>query len=86
MRLFPILVVSSRSDVILLNLLCDIRVYVDDVDVKGQNGGMAYKSYGISPNGAVVVVRPDGYVGTVAPLEDVDAIDGYFVRFMKPVL
>ena len=56
------------------------------MDVKGQNGGTAYKTYGISPNGAVVVVRPDGYVGTVASLEDVEAIDGYFARFMKPVL
>lgn len=59
------------------------RVYVDDVENKGLSGGTAYQMYGISPTGAVVVVRPDGYVGTVAPLEDARALDGYFAKFMK---
>ena len=57
---------------------------MDDVDVKGLRGGTAYLTYGISPAGAVVVVCPDGYVGTVAPLNDEKAIDGYFAQFMRP--
>lgn len=44
---------------------------------------MAYSSFGIGPEGAIVIVRPDGYVGMVAPLNGVDAIEGYFAKFMK---
>ncbi|KAH7334215.1 FAD binding domain-containing protein [Rhizoctonia solani] len=32
-------------------------------------GGQAYRSYGISDDGCVVLVRPDGYVGAIMPLE-----------------
>ena len=46
-------------------------------------GGKAYSTYGIDPHaGAVVVVRPDGYVGLVAPIEDVGALNTYFAGFM----
>lgn len=63
---------------------CFVRVYVDDVDVRGVSGGTAYSTFGISPNGAVVVVRPDGYVGRITPLDDVRAINGYFAQFISP--
>ena len=63
---------------------CSARVYVDDVDVRGVCGGIVYSTFGISPSGAVVVVRPDGYVAMVTPLDDVRAIDGYFAQFMSP--
>ncbi|KAI5123497.1 hypothetical protein M0805_008865 [Coniferiporia weirii] len=59
------------------------KVFIDDVDTKGVSGGAAYKAFGISPEGAVVVVRPDGYIGTVVSLDDMKALDCYFAGFMK---
>ena len=67
-------------------LICLIyRVLLDDVDVKGEIGGKAYTTYGISTNGAVAVVRPDGYTGMIAPLGETGAkeILDYFSGFMK---
>ena len=59
------------------------RVLVDDVDMQGRIGGGGFMTYGIDPDhGAIVVVRPDGYIGTVAPLERVDHVDEYFAGFM----
>ena len=60
------------------------RVFVDDEDVQKVKGGKAYMTYGISPEGAVLVIRPDGYVGMVAPLEGAAELDAYFAGFMKP--
>ncbi|KAL5492636.1 hypothetical protein ACEPAI_4083 [Sanghuangporus weigelae] len=61
------------------------KVFVDDVDTQGGKGGKAYLTYGISPEGAVVVVRPDGYVGMVASFEGGAAdVETYFASFMKP--
>ena len=60
------------------------RVFVDDVEIKGINGGKAYESYGISSEGAVVVVRPDGYVAMVAPLEGAAELEQYFAGFLLP--
>lgn len=59
------------------------RVFVDDLDIHGIHGGGAYKKFGIDPAGVLVVVRPDGYVGTVAPFDRVDDIIAYFASFMK---
>ena len=62
---------------------CYIRVLVDDVDYAGRSGGGGFAAYGIDPkSGAIVVVRPDGYVGTMAPLDKVEDIDAYFSGFM----
>jgi len=59
------------------------KVYVDDVDASLMQGGKTYSSYGIDPcTGASVVVRPDGYIGAVAPLDQVSDIDAYFSTFM----
>jgi len=42
-----------------------------------------HERYGISRSaGALVVVRPDGYVGTIAPLDELAALDAYFAGFM----
>jgi phenol 2-monooxygenase (NADPH) len=63
---------------------CD-RVYVDDAYSSLTQGGKAYSSYGIDPGaGAIAVVRPDGYIGAVAALENVSEIDTYFSAFMTP--
>ena len=59
------------------------RLLLDDEDMHGRSGGGGYTKYGIDPHaGASVVVRPDGYVGTVVPLERSDLLDAYFARFM----
>jgi phenol 2-monooxygenase len=46
----------------------------------------AYKIYGIDPEkGAVAVVRPDGYIGTVAGLADTSRIDAYLKGCLRTV-
>jgi len=45
-------------------------------------GGKAYESFGVGHEGAVVVVRPDGYIGTVLRLDDVQGLADYFGAFM----
>lgn len=43
-----------------------------------------YGVYGVDENeGAVVVVRPDGYVGVVAALGDVQAVEGYLGNVVR---
>lgn len=50
----------------------------------GRVGGHGYETYGLDPMlGATVVVRPDGYVGMIAALDEVDVVDQYFSAFMK---
>lgn len=44
---------------------------------------MMYESYGVSSDGAIVVVRPDGYVALVTALEDIVAFEQYFSGFLK---
>jgi len=59
------------------------KVFVDDISVTLNAGGKAYSTYGIDRDaGAIVAVRPDGYVGIVAPLEDVGVLNTYFAGFM----
>ena len=53
------------------------------MDVKGLIGGQGYSYYGVADEGAIVVVRPDGYVSAIAPLDGVATIDAYFAQFMK---
>jgi phenol 2-monooxygenase (NADPH) len=59
------------------------RVLIDDLDVTGTKGGNAYTSFGIGSSGAVVIVRPDGHVGFISPLDKVQDVDYYFASFMK---
>ena len=65
----------------------DFRVLLDDADMyQRTNAGGGYEKYGIDKTkGAVVIVRPDQYVGIVAPFEKVDDITDYFAAFMKAV-
>ena len=57
---------------------------LDDSDMFGRTGGKGYEAYGIDKSkGVVVVVRPDGYVGIVAPYENIGDVDEYFASFMK---
>ena len=46
----------------------------------------AYSVYGVDPEkGAVAVVRPDGYIGTVSALEDVDRVRLYLKGCLREV-
>ncbi|KAI1782485.1 thioredoxin-like protein [Ganoderma leucocontextum] len=59
------------------------RALLDDKDKHGRSGGGGYAKYDIDEHaGAIVVVRPDGYVGTVAPLEDIAFLNSYFAAFL----
>ncbi|TFK48400.1 hypothetical protein OE88DRAFT_1634717 [Heliocybe sulcata] len=58
------------------------RIYTDDIDFSGKFGGKAYASFGIDPQGAIIVVRPDQYVGMISPLDKVSELDDYFSSFM----
>jgi phenol 2-monooxygenase len=64
----------------------DFRVFIDDVNTLEKIGGDGYKYYGIDrKDGAIVIVRPDGYVGTVAPLCGTSHLKDYFAGFMSRV-
>lgn len=44
----------------------------------------AYSTYGVDPaRGALVVFRPDGYVGDVASLNDIQRVDCYLRGIIK---
>jgi phenol 2-monooxygenase len=44
----------------------------------------AYKVYGVDPKkGAVAVVRPDGYIGTIAELKDAERIGEFLKRCLR---
>ncbi|KZT07245.1 uncharacterized protein LAESUDRAFT_758651 [Laetiporus sulphureus 93-53] len=58
------------------------KFLLDDGDMYKRSGGGGYEAYGIHPSGAIVVVRPDGYIGMVAPLNGLQDIDNYFASFM----
>ncbi|KAL4251565.1 PheA/TfdB FAD monooxygenase family protein [Abortiporus biennis] len=62
------------------------KVLLDDEDMFKRSGsGKGYEYYGIdTEKGAVVIVRPDGYVGMIAPFEKVEDIETYFAGFMIP--
>ncbi|KAG1848096.1 FAD binding domain-containing protein [Suillus subalutaceus] len=59
------------------------KVFIDDTDPTDTFGGEGYSYYGVGPEGALVAVRPDGYVGAIAPLDHVGDLDAYFASFMK---
>lgn len=49
-------------------------------------GEDAYELYGVSKDkGAVVVVRPDGYVGTISHLESHQTVEAYFKRTLREI-
>ncbi|KAF7794992.1 hypothetical protein EIP86_006136 [Pleurotus ostreatoroseus] len=60
------------------------NVLLDDTDMYGRVGGHGYETYGLDPtSGAIVIVRPDGYIGMITALDEVDTIDQYFGSFMR---
>ena len=58
-------------------------VLLDDSDVTRRLGGGAYKRFGIDPRTVtLVIIRPDGYVGMIAPASEFEDVDSYFAAFM----
>ncbi|KAF8600135.1 hypothetical protein BDV93DRAFT_448146 [Ceratobasidium sp. AG-I] len=54
-------------------------VFMDDVALnETSGGGTAYRAFGIGPEGCVVVVRPDGHVAAIAPLDGVEMLKQFF--------
>ncbi|KIM62707.1 hypothetical protein SCLCIDRAFT_24775 [Scleroderma citrinum Foug A] len=91
-RMFDIIaiVAGNRSNFNYLNVPAFFRphwskVLLDDTDITGTMGGGAYKRFGIDTNDTTfVVVRPDGYVGMIAPSSAVRDLDEYFASFLIP--
>ncbi|KAJ3745717.1 FAD binding domain-containing protein [Lentinula detonsa] len=91
---FDIVSISSeKKETIVYNALPRIlwshwsKVLVDDIDMKGiTDSGKVYESLGIDTTGAVIAVRPDGYVAAIAPLDatGVAHLTDYFANFIKP--
>lgn len=56
-------------------------VFMDDIAVTESEGsGKTYESFGIGGEGCIVVVRPDGHVAAVAPLQGVEVLKQFFSR------
>ncbi|KAJ7504185.1 FAD binding domain-containing protein, partial [Mycena galericulata] len=82
------IVSGKREDFCFMDLPLVLRphwskVLCDTKDLRGTQGGNAYAEFGIDTHaGAIICVRPDGYVGMVAPLAEASAIATYFASFM----
>ncbi|KAH7870520.1 FAD binding domain-containing protein [Lentinula edodes] len=60
------------------------KVYVDYIDTNpGTDHIQVYQNYGIGVDGILVVVRPDGYVGAIATIDDFEHIKHYFSSFLE---
>ncbi|KAM5354669.1 hypothetical protein ACJ41O_001316 [Fusarium nematophilum] len=59
------------------------KIFVDDQSYH-EGHGKLYETFGISPEGCVVIVRPDQYVSYVGELDDYEALDGFFSGFLIP--
>lgn len=57
------------------------KIYVDDEDYKHVHG-RAYENFGIdSAKGALVIVRPDQYVGAIYSTSDLKSLENFFALF-----
>ncbi|KAJ3931834.1 MAG: FAD binding domain-containing protein [Lentinula lateritia] len=61
------------------------KVFVDymDTNIPGTDRIQVYKKYGVGIDGTLVVVRPDGYVGAIATIDDFEHIKHYFSSFLE---
>ncbi|KAG5725040.1 Phenol 2-monooxygenase [Termitomyces sp. T112] len=79
---FDIISIASSNDNIRYIDVPDLlrshwsKFYVDRPTRTG--GGNAYEKYGVQLTGAVVIIRPDGYVGAIAPFDCVADLNAYF--------
>ncbi|KAI6107750.1 FAD binding domain-containing protein, partial [Pisolithus croceorrhizus] len=59
------------------------KVLLDDTDVTGSEGGGGYDRFGISSESTtLVIVRPDGHIGMVAPAAALQDVHEYFASFL----
>lgn len=70
-------------------ILCSLKRASDTTHRRVQDAGInapVHRKYGVDTSkGAVIVVRPDGYVGAVVDLNErgFKAIDAYFAGFLS---
>lgn len=61
------------------------NVLLDDTDTTKKIGGGACTRFGIDPmTVTLVIIRPDGYVGMIAPASALEDVDSYFATFAIP--
>jgi hypothetical protein len=53
------------------------------VDDPAATSAGAYATYGITGGGAVVAVRPDGYIGCITTRDNVQKLGDYFAGFLQ---
>jgi len=60
------------------------KIFVDDVSYH-EGFGNLYETFGIDrEEGCIAILRPDQYVSYIGSLDDYEAMDGFFSRFMVP--
>ena len=64
----------------------EIKRYSEMAFYSGFELDDVYKTYGVNPvEGALAVVRPDGYVGIVASLQDVGRLEKFLESLIRTV-
>lgn len=58
------------------------KIHVDDISYH-EGHGEFYKTFGISQQGCIIVIRPDQYVSYIGPMEDVESINKFFSGFLR---
>ncbi|GFF22803.1 phenol 2-monooxygenase [Aspergillus udagawae] len=58
------------------------RVYADEKSYHS-GGGNAYSSYGIAPEGCMILLRPDQHISFIGDLEDVGSLSRFVASFTR---
>lgn len=66
----------------LTNFSMGIRVLLNTEDITETVGGTAYATYGIRPEGVVVVIRPDGHICLICGVDEPEKVEAFFGAFM----
>jgi phenol 2-monooxygenase len=57
------------------------KIFADDISYH-EGHGKFYETFDVSPEGCILICRPDQYVSYVGPMDDVDAVNSFFSGFM----
>ena len=64
----------------------DVKQYSEMSFYSGYEMDDVYGIYGVNPtDGALAVVRPDGYIGVIAVLDDVKRVESYLEALIRTV-
>lgn len=64
----------------------DVKRYSEMSFYSGYEMDDVYGIYGVNPaDGALAVVRPDGYIGVIAVLDDVKRVERYLQALIRTV-